>query len=145
MYLLDGKVGNYLKSSVLDIHGVEQISDVYGRVSEDRTNILLGTQRPMKDVTTLSLSLTYDDTNVSLDEIKTTIDGSDITILSNEPGLRTLFITFDSPKILDGESDFLSIDITKNKTGTAYLNVLNANFRDIEENEFLLSTSGIMF
>jgi hypothetical protein len=41
MYILDGNIGKYLKSSVLDINGVEQTADIYGRVSEDRSTIIL--------------------------------------------------------------------------------------------------------
>ncbi len=144
-YILDGKVGEYLKTSVLDINGVEQTSDIYGKVSDDRKTITLWTQKPMKHVKSISLSLTYNDSDVVIKEIESIIPETSVTFLLNEPGIATLFVTFDTPRDLWGETDFLSVEISKNSTGTAYLNILNANFKDVEENNFLLSTSGILF
>lgn len=145
MYVLDGQFGNYLKSSVLDINGVEQTADVYGRVSENRDTITLGTQRPMNNVVSISLSLVYDSENVSVNNIFGTIEPSSVSIISDEPWIKTLLITFGTPQTLKGEADFVTFDVSKENPATAYVNVINANFKDAEGKWYLLSTSGILF
>lgn len=144
-YILDWQIWKYIKSSVLDIHGVKQTADIYGRVSDDRKNIILGTQKPMKNVKSISFSFSYDSENIKINDIKSILSETSTTSLSNEPGITTLLITFNAPKNLKWETDFLSLDISKNTSTTAYLNIFNANFRDVEDNNFLLSTSWIMF
>lgn len=145
MYVMDGEIWKYLKSSVLDINGVEQTADIYGKVSPSRDMIILGTQKPMNQVTNISLSLIFDDETVEIGAIESMISGSEIMSLSNESGVKTILVSFSEPLTLTGESDFLKIPVTKSGTATAYLNILNANFKDSSEKDFLLSTSGVLF
>ena len=145
MYVLDGNIGNYLKASVLDINGVEQSADIYGRVSNDRQTIILGSQKQMNNVESISLSLVYDDTQTTIHDIKTISEGTEATSLSSESGVQTIIVTFDTPQTLTGESDFLEISVSKETQTTGYLNIINANFTDSEQNQYLLSTSGILF
>lgn len=145
MYVLDGNIGKYLKSSVVDIHGVEQTADIYGRVSEDRSRIILWVQRPTYATKSLSLSLVYDTENVSIDSMASVSPGTTLSSISNEPGITTLLLEFSSPTDISGETDLVELTVSKDPSITGNLNIINANFTDQSGETYLFSTSGILF
>jgi len=139
-----GDLGKYVKANVLEGGvQVEENSDIYFDMSE---NVLtLKNEKMMHDVKHISFSIVYDANSTELSNFKSLLADSNTTTITNEQWLATLILNLDSPTSINPNTDIFTIQAKKIQEGTGYINLINANFTDEEEKEYLLSTSGILY
>ena len=70
---------------------------------------------------------------------------SQINSLSNTPGITTLIIDFSSPTTFKLGEQVLKIKTKKINQVSEQLNIINANFTDVDNETYFPTTSGITF
>lgn len=142
IFLIDWTdIWNSLKTSVLNSNFSEQKSDIY--LINENTKLVIKSNKNIKSLTDLSLSITYNPDNLELSEINSSI--WDVINLSNTPWINTILITSKNGINISKWDNLLNITAIKKSNKSENLNIINANFKDNKNEQFLLSTSGITF
>lgn len=134
-------VGQNIKSSVLNSEIQNNKSDI--SIEKLNDNIYVTANKNISKVESLSFSLTYNPDNIIITDIKS--EFWDIVNLANTKWINSIILT--SLKETDIKIwDKLSIiNITKKDNKSENINIINANFKDINSEHYSLSTSWITF
>ncbi len=130
-----------LKASIFNVNGIEINSDIYFDIEDN--NIVLKTNKIINDVKDLSLSIIYNPKNVEIEKLD--FSKSNITELENEKWIKSIIITFENPKNITPDEIILKIKTIKKEDKSENLNIINANFTDTLNNNYILTTSWITF
>ncbi len=130
-----------LKTSVLNSELNQEKSNLYIDKSED--NIYINSGIDIKQVTSLSLSLTYNPNNINIDDVKSEI--ANVINISNTPWINSIILTFDKPVDINKTDKIINLIINKKINKIENINILNANFKDINSNQYSLTTSWMTF
>lgn len=144
MFLLGGKTGEYLKANVLEWAGSQNATADF-TVKSDGTTLSFHNSKLMNQVTELSFSISYDPELWNPSEVKTSLAWWDITEISNQAGFSTYLINFSSATDILEDSPIASTVFNKILEDTVHLNVMNVNFKDLDGETYLLSSSWTMF
>lgn len=129
-----------LKASILNANNVEINSDIYFDIIDNK--IVLKTSKIIEDVSNLSLSIIYNPENV---EIKNIASLNTISEISNEQWVKSIIINFENSTNIWINDNILEIELLKKQEKSENINIINANFTDINWDNYLLSSSGITF
>lgn len=141
-FLIDGTdIGKNLKTSVLNIKINENKSDLY--IEKNDNDFFIVSNKNINQITNLSFSLAYNPENISISNMNSSI--WDITNLSNTPWMNLLLLTNKSLIDIKKWDKLIKLNIEKKNISAENINILNANFKDWNEQQFLLSTSWITF
>lgn len=138
----DTSMWQKLQISVLNSTENSKVWDIFLKKSEDGINIIAW--KDMNQVKSLSLSVSFNPTNVKINSIISSIWGNILT-QANEEWLNTLIINFSLPVDIKSWSELISINANKIEEKLENLNIINANFTDSSNQVFLLSSSGVEF
>nr|MDD3719776.1 hypothetical protein [Candidatus Gracilibacteria bacterium] len=138
----DTSLGQKIQVSVINSGENSKVGDLY--LQKNNTNINLLSSKDMNQVKSLSLSITYNPANVLIENISSQIGGNLIN-QANEDGLNTLVINFLNPQDIKKGENILSILTSKKEEKLENLNIINANFTDLNNQVYLLSSSGVEF
>ena len=142
IFLVDWtNVGQNLKTSVLNSQTQEQLSDI--SVENENWDLYIVSNKNINSLSTLSLSLTYDNENIIIWEVNSNI--WDVINLTNTPWISSVILTSEAISDIKKWDRLVKIKINKIIKKSENLNIINANFKDINGEQFLLSTSGITF
>ena len=142
IFLIDWtNVGQNLRTSVLNSQTQEKLSDL--SIQNDDWELYIVLNKEIKSLNTLSLSLTYDNENISIWEVSSNI--WDVINLTNTPWISSIILTSEALANVKKWDRVMKIQINKIIEKSENLNIINANFYDINDEQFLLSTSGITF
>lgn len=133
---------NSLKTNVLESNEAKTKADLY--LENNNWNIVLNASKKLNNVTNLSLSLVYNPENVELKDFISSLN-SNINHFSNTPWITTIIIDFNSAKTFNSWEEVLKIWINKKENLSEQLNIINANFSDIDNQTYLPTTSWITF
>lgn len=142
-YLWDTSLWKKLQVSVINSWENSNIWDVY-LVKNDLGDIELKANKDMLKVKSISLSIAYNPTSLKINEIKNSIDWNLIKQWS-EDGLTTLILNLNTPIDIKSEDKVFDIKATKSEEKIENINIINANFTDINNEVFLLSSSGVEY
>lgn len=134
-------IGKSLKASVLNTKITENKSDIYIEKVEKEFYII--SNKDINQVTNLSFSLAYNPDNTKILSINSSF--WDIVNLSNTPWISSIILTTENNVDIKKWDKLIKFDIEKDEEIAENINILNANFKDINEEQFLLSTSWITF
>ena len=96
----------------------------------------------MQDVKDISFSLTYNPEELEITSLSS--ENGTITDLSNEDGIKSVIINFAESIDLNSGDNIVNINASK-KSESTHINILNANFTDSADENYLLSTSGLTY
>lgn len=132
-----------LKASVLwsTIVNNEIKADIY--LERNENEVILKNSKNISNTESISFSLTYNPTNVTILEIKSDI-WEVMKLWESNTWIETIIIS-NIWKNIDSNSILASITTEKQEEKSEQLNLINANFRDLDEEGFELSTSWITF
>lgn len=130
-----------LKTSVLNSQVNEIKSDLY--ISSENWDLYIFTNKNINNLESLSLSLNYNSENVSILETNSSV--WDIVNLTNTPWISSIILTNNEVVNLKKWDKIIRLLLDKKEDKTENLNIINANFKDINNETFLLSTSWITF
>jgi hypothetical protein len=68
------------------------------------------------------------------------LNNANIDLIENNDGFSTYIMTFNTPVDISANSNIVTVDYKKNSEETVHLNIVNVNFKDIDNEEYLLST-----
>lgn len=139
--IYDTNIWESLKTSVLNSEINEAKSDI--SITKQWEFLFLVTNKQTNNVKNLSLSLTYNPENIEISEIKS--DLWDVVNLSNTPWISSIILSSDKELNLNPWDKIIKISATKKEEKSENLNIINANFKDSNDEIFLLSTSWITF
>ena len=142
-FLLDSTdLWKNLKSSLLNSNEIELKSDIYLTKNSDKIEI--NAWKNINNCKTLSLSLVYNPENIVIENISSIID-ADITKIWNIAWFESIIINFKNNKNINKNEKILELKIKKLEEKTENLNTINANFKDINWEIYLLTTSWLTF
>jgi len=130
-----------LKASIID----SNINNIKSDISIEKYNdkLYLISNKSINNLSDLSLTLIYNPKNTIIKDVSSNI--WNIVNLSNTPWISSLILTSDKPSIIEIWDKIVEISIFKQNNTPENLNIVNANFKDINNEHFLLSTSWITF
>lgn len=134
---------SWLKASVVDAVQKQEKSDL--EVIKSPDNYWVISHKDMSDVNEISFSLVYDRTRVELLELIQSKTDANVSIIENQWWYKTIIIRYDTPIDIQARSFVISFSAQKEGDSASYINMVNANFKDIDGNTFLLSTWGLIF
>ncbi|MDP5038938.1 MAG: hypothetical protein NWP80_00650 [Candidatus Gracilibacteria bacterium] len=142
------EVGNFLKGSLMDSSSTQKNSDIYLEKIDNENDLIfkLKSTKDMENVKNLSISMVYNNENVSIDNKFSDLPGVEILNLSNTKGFNTILLTFAEPININKNSDILNVVISKldNKL-EENLNIISSNFTDKDNKIFMITSEGIKF
>jgi hypothetical protein len=141
--LLDNtSIWKSLKASILDVNQSENKSDLY--LENTWNSIIVKNSKTIQDTISISLSLVYNPEILELREIITDLWNAyplwEINVWSD-------IITIELSQAQDilENTKILEINYTRKEQASINLNMVNANFTDTNEENYHLTTSGIIF
>jgi hypothetical protein len=142
-FIFDFELWRYWKTNILERTDEISRSDLYLEVKNDI--IYLKISKNIKKLKTISFAFAYNPENTTLSDINSNLSKTTLTNISNEPWLNTIIINFDTPLNIEKNTSILSLETSKKQEQTEWLTIINANFTDDSWENYLLSTSWIMF
>ncbi|MCD5385385.1 hypothetical protein LRZ95_01820 [Candidatus Gracilibacteria bacterium] len=141
-FLVDNtELGKNLKASILNSENNNIKSDI--SINKINNYLYISSNKKINSAKSLGLSIVYNPKNITINKIDS--DKGDIINLSNNPGITTIIVNFKEPTNINIGDNFVKIDISKKDNTSENLNIINANFKDINSKVYQLSTSGITF
>jgi len=142
-FIIDGTdIWQNLKANVLNPIETTQKADIF--IEKKWNEFVLKNWKIMNSVVSFSFSFVYNWDNVGISNISSKY--WKIINLQNENGINSIILNFDSPTDITQNSDITKFTLIKNNNEkTENLNIINANFKDKENESYLLSTSWITF
>jgi hypothetical protein len=116
--------------------------DIYLQKNENGMSLIAS--KDMLKVKSLSLSIAYNPTSLKIDSINSVIDWNLIN-QENDKWLITLVLNTKIPVEIKKWESILTIMATKSLEKIENLNIINANFTDISDQVYLLSSSGVEY
>jgi hypothetical protein len=95
-FVFDGEFSRYIKANVLEVNQEVEQSDLY--FTQASGNLSLKNGKIMNGVTSLSFSLVYDASTLTLSDFSSGQENTNITTLTNELGLATFILNFSNPQ-----------------------------------------------
>jgi len=130
-----------LKTSVLNSKIQNNKSDL--SIKKIDNSIYIISNKKIEKLDSLSFWLSYNPDNISIINIKS--DLWDIINLSNTSWFNSIILSTTKANNIKIWDKIAKLDISKNIEKVENINILNANFKDINWGQFLLSTSWITF
>ena len=131
-----------LKTSIIQAEKQENKSDLF--FQKQNNNLILKNAYQINNLRNLNFSIVYNPENIEITEIIPKLN-SEIQIISNTPGIITVFIDYKDNFTIPANDKIATIKYNKKKQTTENLNIINANFTDNTDNTYSLTTSGITF
>lgn len=134
-------IWEYLKVSILNTQIIENKSDLY--IEKQGNDFFVVSNKTINQVSNLSLSLAYNPENITIWDVSSSF--WDVINLSNTDWISSIIFTADENTNINPWDKLIKLNIVKKEEKTENINILNANFKDINDQQFLLSTSWITF
>lgn len=134
-------LGQNLKTSIIDSKVIDIKSDL--SIEKDDNKLYIVWNKSINNLDNLSLSLIYNPKNVVLSNFNSDI--WDIINITNTPWISSLILVVNDNVSIKRWDKLFEITTNKNDNKTENLNIINANFKDKNEEYYLLSTSWITF
>ena len=142
LFIIEGSdFGKSMRANVLEAKNQNNRSDIYWEYSENIIKVY--SNKDMNNVKNLSLSFTYNPSNVEI--ISKSSSSAEILELSSENGINTILLNYSPEKNITKNNVIFSINTKKIESVSEQINIFNANFTDKSWETYLLSTSGITF
>ncbi len=136
-FVLDSNIWKSLTANIIWTSWKIKNWDIY--LINNNWNIWLKTNKDMRNIKSFSLSFYYNPENVNLLNINSSLSQTSITNIENEEWLNTILINFDDYITIEKNTEILKLKISKKENKTEFLNIWNANFKDMNWKVYLLS------
>ncbi|MDD4151304.1 MAG: hypothetical protein PHR68_01705 [Candidatus Gracilibacteria bacterium] len=146
--LSDSKIGNYLKTSIQDAQNNEiNKSDLYMEVVKSGPNneIKIKSSKDIFQVTNLAFSFFYNNENIKIKDILTSLDQVELNKMVDYEGTKTINLVFKKTGNIKAGDIIASIFLEKTSTNLENLNLINTNFTDKDNNIYYLNSSSVEF
>ena len=144
MFMLSGSTGATLKANVLEASG-QAAAWVDFMAHHTPKAIRFTNSQQMLAVKELSFSLAYNHELLSLGEYNSSLAGAQVSVIENNDGFSSYLMSFASPINIPAESTIIDLSYTKSSDETVHFNIINVNFKDTQDESYLLSTQSIIF
>lgn len=138
----------YIKTSVLNsqIWSMEK-SDLYLENTKNSWNIMMNlkSSKEISKAKSISFSFAYNKDNVVLKDKKVNLDWVELLNVIDNGGYNTIILNFKAPTNIKVWENILNIILEKKLNQKENLNLVNSNMTDVNNDVFMLSTSGIEF
>jgi len=102
------------------------------------------TNKKLNNIKNLTISFAYNPENVTLNDIISSYN-SNHDVFSNTPWISSISINYPTNQSFELWEKVLELNITKNNQESEQLNIISANFTDINNEMFEPTTSWITF
>lgn len=138
----DSDLGQKLQISVINSWENNTIWDIYLEKIDNTMNLVAS--KDMLKVKSVSLSIAYNSTSLIINDIKPNIDWNLIK-QENDKWLITLVLDPKAPLDIKKWDSIFTISASKTQEKIENVNIINANFTDISDQVYLLSSSGVEY
>jgi hypothetical protein len=142
-YLLDStETWRNLKASILDINPAEDRADLY--LENTWNQLVMKTPNIFQNPTSLSISLIYNPLVLEIQSITSSF--WEVAILwEQNVWSDTILLTMNWTRDIYAWDVIFEVNYNKKEQSSTQLNIVNANFEDIGNDRYELSTEGITF
>ena len=133
---------NSLKTNIMESKEIDNKAELY--LENNNWILTLNTSKNLNNIKNITLSFIYNPENVEIVELISSLNSS-ISNFSNVDGITTVIIDFPIPVTFNINEQVLKVNINKIENISEQLNIINANFMDIDNETYLPTTSGITF
>ena len=133
---------NSLKTNVMESSEIGNKADLY--LENNDWSLTLNTSKNLNNIKNITFSFIYNPENVEIIELVSDLNSS-ISNFSNVNGITTVIIDFPTPVTFNKNEQVLKVNTKKIENISEQLNIINANFLDIDEQTYLPTTSGVTF
>ena len=130
-----------IKTSVLNSNIEINTSDI-SIINKDNSLLIISNKK-ITNLKNLSFSILYNPDNVSIESIKS--DLWDIINLSNTKWINSVILSSENWVNIEKWNIITIINAQKKTNISENINIINANFKDIDSEQYFLSTSWITF
>jgi len=130
-----------IKTSVLNSNIEINTSDI-SIINKDNSLLIISNKK-ITNLKNLSFSILYNPDNVSIESIKS--DLWDIINLSNTKWINSVILSSENWVNIEKWNIITIINTQKKTNISENINIINANFKDIDSEQYFLSTSWITF
>lgn len=130
-----------LKVSIVNTNVIENKSDI--SIEKFNEKLYIISNKEINEINNLSLSIIYNPENITLSKLKSSF--WDVVNLTNTTWISSIILTADKWTIVKKWDKLIQININKKEEKAENINIINANFKDINNEHYLLSTSWITF
>lgn len=138
----DTSLWKKLQISVINSWENNVIWDVYLEKNENGMNLIAS--KDMLKVKSISLSIAYNPNSLKIDTIKSSIDWNLINE-ENDKWLITLVLNAKFPLDIKKGDSLFNINAIKTQEKIENINIINANFTDLNNQVYLLSSSWVEY
>lgn len=138
----DSSLWQKLQISVINSWENNTIWDIYLEKIDNTMNLVAS--KDMLKVKSISLSIAYNSTSLIINDIKSNIDWNLIK-QENDKWLITLVLDPKSPLDIKKWDSIFTISASKTQEKIENVNIINANFTDISDQVYLLSSSWVEY
>lgn len=137
----NSNLSNNLKASIINTKNIENKANIF--IEKFENNIYIVSNKEINNLENLSLSLTFNPENVTIWDINS--EYGDIISLNNTAWISSLILSSKTWTNIKKGDKLIKLSINKKYEKTENINIMNANFKDINNEHFLLTTSWITF
>ncbi|MDD3145317.1 MAG: hypothetical protein PHV23_04370 [Candidatus Gracilibacteria bacterium] len=142
LFLIDStSMGKSLKTSVLDTKVSEVKSDLFLEKNENK--IIVKNSKDILNTKNISLSITYNPEDLEIVNINSKL--GEVSLLGEKnSGFETILLSMEANDIKSNDN-LVEIETSVKEAKSTQLNMINANFKDANGDQYDLSTSGLTF
>lgn len=144
MFMLGGPTGDTLKANINELQS-QNIMEEDISISELNNSISIRNNQQMDGVQQFSISFAYDDELLIIGDSISLVDGINVSKIESTPWFSSFILVLDSATDFSENTEILKLSYTKKQEQTIYLNPVNINFLDSEENNYSLTASSLLF
>ncbi|MCT4616945.1 MAG: hypothetical protein N4A38_01915 [Candidatus Gracilibacteria bacterium] len=144
----DNNFARMMRTSVVDGQvAAETKADVYSEVDNglDKTIISIKSSKALNKAKNISFSFSFNPEKTELKTMFAFFKGAEIIKTENNPGFATVFVNFKEPTDISENKKILDIVVTKDGESVNHIALNNVNFKDSEDNNYELTSSGAEF
>lgn len=143
----DNDFARNFRTSVVDSNEVSQKADVYTDVDAglDKTIIYVKNSKKLSKVKNVSFSFSFNPEKTELKTMFSYLKWAELIKNENKPGFADVMLNFKEPLDIWEDKKLLDIIVTQDENSVNHINLNNVIFKDVEDNIYELSSSGIDF
>lgn len=142
--MIDGKTWEYLKANILEWwSSITNTADM--EIVSNAAEQIFKNNKNMSGVMEISFSVSYNPETWKPADSQVLLPGWTISEISNQAGISTYIVNFPESLNIAANTQIVSFIFEKQVDETAFLNLMNVNFKDASWEVFLLSSSWTMF
>ncbi len=139
----EDSITDNIKANILESEKKQNIWDIFLEENQN-WSIILKSNKEIINIKNINLSIVYNPENIDINNVSTKIDW-EISNISNTKWINTIIIQSSKYYNVKPGQDIVEINLDKKNETSENINIINANFTDMNDDTFELQSSWIVY